>query len=141
VPQTASGPRSADPDGIAREVLVVGPDDWAVRRASRELEDAGRVAHHCYDSADTPFPCNALVPGRGCPLDVRHVDVVVTVRARPRREPGLSEMGAICGLRQGIPLVVAGLGDASGFARWAVQVPIDGDVVTTCDQLIRATGR
>jgi hypothetical protein len=121
---------------LAADVLVVGTDDWGVSSAASELRDAGRRVHRCYESTEAPFPCNALVPGKGCPLDVERDDVVLTIRVRPRGEPSLSEMGAICGLRAGLPLVAAGLSDSTGVAPWAVKVPTGGDVVSTCDQAV-----
>ena len=122
---------------LAAEVLVVGADDWAVRRAAAELVGAGRRVHRCHDSSDTPFPCNALVAGRGCPLDLHHVDVVVDVRARAHAEPSMGEMGAICGLRAGLPLVLAGLSGTAGLDPWATKVPEGGDIVTSCDEAMK----
>jgi hypothetical protein len=123
--------------GSAAEVLVVGTDDWAVGDASAQLEAAGRAVHHCFESSETPFPCNALIPGVGCPLDHHQVDVVVNIHTGPGSGPAVAEMGAICGLRAGIPLVVAGLSDASEFAPWAERVPLSGDIVSTCDETVR----
>jgi hypothetical protein len=118
----------------AAEVLVVGPDDWAIGDAAAQLAAAGRVVHRCFETSEAPFPCNALIPGRGCPLNQHHVDVVLDIRSRPGGQPSLAEMGAICGLRDGLPLVVAGSMDAGGFAPWAQRVPFAGDIVSTCDQ-------
>jgi hypothetical protein len=122
---------------IAAEVLVVGADDWAINDATSQLQAAGRTIHRCSESAEAPFPCNALIPGRGCPLDRHEVDVVLNIRTRPEAQPTLAEMGAICGLRDGIPLVVAGISEISGFSAWAERVPSAGDIVSTCDQVIQ----
>jgi hypothetical protein len=122
---------------IAAEVLVVGQDDWAVHDATSQLLAAGRTVHRCSESTEAPFPCNALIPGRGCPLDRRQVDVVLNIRTRPEAQPTLAEMGAICGLRDGIPLVVAGLSEMSGFSAWAERVPPAGDIVSTCDRVVQ----
>ena len=122
--------------GIAEEVLVVGSDDWAIGDAAGQLREAGRTVHRCSDSAEAPFPCNALIPGRGCPLDQHNVDVVLNIRSRPESQPSISEMGAICGLRDGLPLVVGGLSDMSSFAPWADRVPPTGDIVATCDEAV-----
>jgi hypothetical protein len=121
---------------IAAEVLVVGSDDWAINDATTQLRAAGRTVHRCSESAEAPFPCNALIPGRGCPLDRSDVDVVLNIRTRPEAQPTLAEMGAICGLRDGIPLVMAGMAEISGFSDWAEKVPSDGDIVATCDRVI-----
>jgi hypothetical protein len=121
----------------AAEILVVGTDDWAIQDATSQLEVAGRTVHRCNESADSPFPCNALIPGIGCPLDRQEVDVVLNIRTRPETQPSLAEMGAICGVRQGIPLVVAGMLEMSGFSAWADRVPPAGDIVSTCDHVVR----
>jgi hypothetical protein len=125
---------------MAAEILVVGSDDWAINDATSQLHAAGRTVHRCSESAESPFPCNALIPGRGCPLDRRQVDVVLNVRTRPESQPTIAEMGAICGLRDGIPLVVAGMSEMSGFSAWAERVPLEGDIVTTCDAVVEEAG-
>ena len=116
---------------------MVGPDDWAISDVSAQLRGAGRVVHRCCDSGDAPFPCNAMIPGRGCPLDRHDVDVVLDIRTRSGGQPTLAEMGAICGLRDGLPLVIAGMSEVSGFAPFAFRVPIDGDIVSSCDEVVR----
>jgi len=117
----------------AAEVLVVGVDDWAIGEAGAQLQAAGRVVHRCSDSVESPFPCNALIPGRGCPLDTHEVDAVLDVHSRPRARLLSAEMGAVCGLRDGLPLVIAGISDGSMLASYAEQVPPGGDIVSTCD--------
>jgi hypothetical protein len=135
VPGSSSGTGPV-PTGAAREILVVGSEDWAIRQAQEELTEAGRVVHRCHDSAESPFPCNALVAGMGCPLDRHPVDVVLDVRAGPHRDPSLGEMGAICGIRAGLPLVVAGLSVAMKLAPWATRVPAQGTIVESCDAAV-----
>ena len=121
----------------AAQVLVVGSEEWGIADASAQLRAAARVVHRCSDSAVAPFPCNAMMPGRGCPLDHHDVDVVVTIRSRPDSEPAISEMGAVCGLRDGIPLVIGGLADMSPFAQFGNKIPPNGDVVSACDEAVR----
>jgi hypothetical protein len=121
----------------AVEILVVGQDDWAVNDATSQLQAADRIVHRCSESTESPFPCNAFIPGRGCPLDRRRVDVVLNIRTRPNVQPTLAEMGAICGVREGIPLVLAGMSEPSGFSAWAERVPPVGDLVSTCDYVVR----
>ena len=137
--QRASGDRSVQRDPVtkAAEVLVVGSEEWGIADASAQLRSAGRVVHRCSDNAVAPFPCNAMIPGRGCPLDQHEVDVVVTIRSRADTEPAISEMGAICGLRDGIPLVIGGLADMSPFAPFGDKIPSKGDVVSACDEAVR----
>ena len=121
----------------AAEVLVVGSEEWAIADATVQLRRAGRTVHRCSDNVSLPFPCNAMIPGRGCPLDNHPVDVVLDIRSRADSQPALSEMGAVCGLRDGIPLVIGGLSDMSTFAPFGDKVPPTGDVVASCDEAVR----
>jgi hypothetical protein len=66
------------------------------------------------------------------------VDVVLNVRTRPEAQPTLAEMGAICGLRAGLPLVVGGMPRPTGFSAWAERVSPAGDIVSTCDRVVRS---
>jgi hypothetical protein len=121
----------------AAEVLVVGSEEWGIADAAAQLRGAGRIVHRCSDNAVASFPCDGMIPGRGCPLDQHQVDVVVTVRSRADSEPAISEMGAVCGLRDGIPLVIGGLADMSPFAPFGDKIPPQGDVVSACDEAVR----
>jgi hypothetical protein len=99
--------------GVLR-VLVVGTDDWAVERSADVLTDGRCEVSRCHDPGEAAFPCNLLHPERGgCPLD--GVDVVVEVRATAQPGVAPGEMGAICALRAGKPLVLAGLSAQSPF--------------------------
>jgi len=102
-------------------VLVVGTDDWAIEQSAEALQAAGHEPLRCHDDGASPFPCNALLPGRRCPLDVG-VDVVVTSRARPVTNPTLSEMGVTCALHAHVPLVVTGISDRGPFNALAARI-------------------
>ena len=117
-------------------VLVVGVESWTIRRASEQLEAAGVTTHHCHDSAASPFPCRALDPAAGCPLDTAPIGAVLAVRGMPRAGTGidLGEMGAVCGLRSGVALVTAGLHDRTGLAAWGTAVDAGGDMAIACRQ-------
>lgn len=140
VPRQDLSGREADDRGAttkAAQVLVVGSEEWAIADAAARLRAAGRQVHRCSDNAGAPFPCNAMIPGRGCPLDNHDVDVVLDIRSKADSEPALSEMGAVCGLRDGLPLVIGGLADMSPFAQFGDKVPATGDVVSSCDDAVR----
>jgi hypothetical protein len=110
-------------------VLVVGTDDWAIEQATERLALAGIPTLRCHPPGEPSFPCNALVDGRTCPLDVGF-DVVVTVRAVPADPPAVGELGAICGLHAGAALVTAGIGRRNPFDPWAsTTVSNGGDIV------------
>jgi hypothetical protein len=114
---------------VARKVLTVGTDDWAIEQSAAALEVAGHIVHRCHEPGDETFPCNAFRPGRGCPLDAG-VEVVVTSRARPTDVPAAGETGVTCGLRAGLPLIVNGISRHSPFNELAVSIVGEqGDLV------------
>ncbi len=128
-------PGSASP-GPATSVLVVGTDQWAIEQAGAQLRTAGREVRHCQEPGEPAFPCNALIEGRRCPLDIG-VDVVLDVRARPVSPPPLEEFGAICALHAGVPLVVAGVAWEGGFSPWAAGIVAHGEhLVDACDAAV-----
>lgn len=109
-------------------VLVVGTDDWAIEQSAASLESAGYRVLRCHEPGQPAFPCNAVLPGRHCPLDVG-AEVAVTSRARPVDGPAASETGVICALHAGLPLVVTGISRGAPFTPWAAQVVGDrGDL-------------
>jgi hypothetical protein len=116
-------------------VLVVGTDDWAIEQSATELEAGGCLVLRCHEPGEPAFPCNALIEGRTCPLDVGF-DVVVAVRARPLSTPSQAELGVVCALHAGAPLVVAGVGSDRLFGPWAAAtVEQGGDVLTACEMV------
>lgn len=120
--------------GRAEAVLVVGTDQWAIEQAGAQLRTAGRRVLRCHEPGEPFFPCNALLPGRRCPLDAG-IDVVLDIRARPVNPPALPEFGAVCALHAGIPLVVAGVPGDSGFGPWASSAVESGvDFAAACDR-------
>lgn len=118
-------PRRADLAPRPREgtfrALVVGTDDWAVERSARVLADSRCEVARCHEPGEPAFPCNLLRPDRdGCPID--RVDVVVDVRTSATARPAPGEMGAVCALRAGRPLVLAGLSARNPLGQWATSV-------------------
>lgn len=109
-------------------MLVVGTDDWATEQSANALEAHGHRVLTCHEPGEPPFPCNALIKGRTCPLDVGF-DVVLTARARPTAAPSAGEMGVVCALHERAPLVTAGITAENPFAPWAAgSVGPEGDV-------------
>jgi hypothetical protein len=130
---------SALPDcldrGPAPRVLVVGTDDWAIEQSAAALEEAGFGILRCHEPGEPEFPCNALIEGRTCPLDVGF-DLVATVRARPLDIMAPGELGVVCALRHGIPLVAAGVAPDRPFGPWAaVTVEQGGELVRACEKV------
>lgn len=123
--------------GVVPNVLVVGTDDWAVEQAGAQLAGAGHQVLTCHPAGQPSFPCNAMVEGRTCPLDVGF-DVVVSVRARHLDPPSFGELGVVCGLRAGATLVLAGMTRRNPFGPWASVVVENGDLVASVDQALAA---
>ncbi len=120
-------------------VLVVGTDDWAIEQSAAALEDAGFGVLRCHEPGEPAFPCNALVEGRTCPLVVGF-DVVATVRARPLDTMAPGELGVVCALRHGIPLVAAGVAPDRLFGPWAtITVEQGGELVGACEKVAGET--
>ena len=112
--------------------LVVGADDWAVEQSAASLRTAGIGVLRCHEPGEPAFPCNALRPGRTCPLDIGF-DLVVAVRGRPSPTIAPAELGVTCALRAGVPLVVGGMVADSPFQPWAAAVvERDGDLAEVC---------
>src|SRR5688572_4227949 len=101
--------------------LVVGTDDWAIQQATEKLRADGVRVLQCHEPGEPAFPCNALLEGRTCPLDVGF-DVVLTVRGRPLPRPAEGEMGVVCALRHRVPLVVAGMASHNPYSAWTSRV-------------------
>jgi len=118
-------------------VLVVGTDDWAVEQAVDRLAEAGHPVLTCHPSGEPAFPCNAMVEGRTCPLDVGF-EAVVSIRARHTDSPSFGEMGAVCGLRAGATLVLAGMTRRNPFGPWAAVVVEGGDLVASVERALAA---
>lgn len=124
---------------FARRVLVVGTDQWAIEQAATQLRAAGRQVLGCHDPGEPSFPCNALVPGRACPVD-EGIDLALDVRARPVNPPSLDEFGAVCALHAQVPLMVAGVPGDSGFGPWATSTVANGvDLIAACDEAAART--
>src|SRR4051794_1117808 len=139
-----SGPRVEQPTGEASDhvaakrtrlgVLAMGTDDWATEQVATALVRAGHTVLRCHEPGESAFPCNALIEGRRCPLD-EGFDVAVTTRARSLPGPTSGEFGVVCALRQGVPLVVAGVPGVAPFQMWtSVAVEPGGDVVSACEK-------
>jgi hypothetical protein len=124
------------PLGRAPSVLVVGTDDWSTEQLAAILVGADHHVLRCHEPGEPAFPCNAFIAGRVCPIDAG-VDVVVSVRARPRLEPTPGEIGVICAVRAGAPLVVAGMTHDNPFGSLAPRVvQPGGDVASVCAEVI-----
>lgn len=101
-------------------VMITGTEGWAIDQIDHALRSAGHTVMHCHVPGEPTFPCVGLQGGR-CPLD-GDAEVVLTVRARPLPQPVRREGVVTCGLRAGLPLVVAGSTVLNPFANHASEV-------------------
>lgn len=123
------------------QVLAVGTDDWAIEQTAASIDLAGHDVLRCHEPGEPSFPCNALRPGRRCPLDIG-VDAVVTSRARPTDLPAAGETGVTCALHAGKPLIVTGIARNSPFNSLAARVvDQNGDVVEAIEAVAANTPR
>ena len=125
------------------DVLVTGTEGWAVGHAAQLLRDAGFTVATCHDEGAPLFPCRGLTGDGRCPID-DGVNVVLTVRPHPLPQLTRREVGVICGLRAGLPLVVAGSTVLHPFADHATEVVegLDGaDLAAACERAIGALKR
>ena len=124
------------PVRLLTAVPICDGHDSAINTLNIEFIHHGIEVERCHDLGRPAFPCNAFIPGKVCPLDAGF-DVVVTARARPSRvvEPG--EIGVVCALRTGRPLIVAGLSAHNPFGATAAEVvPEEGDLAKACHDAV-----
>src|SRR4051794_33016844 len=123
-----------------RRVLLLSSDDEAIPGLEVALHAGGYEIRRCVAPGDGAFPCVALQPGAGCPLDDGLVDVALDVRSHPWPHPTDREAGVRCALRKRVPLAVAGRTAFSPFDSWA-SVTIEGTVsaAQACDRAIAAS--
>ncbi len=131
-PAEASGP------GARTRVLVVGTDDWAIEQTVPTLEQHGCEVLRCHEPGEPAFPCNALIPGRTCPLDIGF-EVVVNVRARALGTLSQGEFGVVCALHNEIPLVVAGVGSDHPLRPWTTRLVDRGEDIASAAKAAAVT--
>jgi len=120
-------------------VLVLESDTGAADVAQTSLVEAGHSVVRCHESNHAAFPCNGLSDGGGCPLEGTPVDVALDVRLHARTHPTATEDGAVCALRQHVPLVVAGPDVLNPFDGFATEnIDRDDDIVATVERAARS---
>jgi hypothetical protein len=120
-------------------VLVTEDEPGAADEAVHELTKAGHTVLRCCEPTEAAFPCAALRDASSCPLRDGGVDVALDVRREARPQPTRREEGALCAVRQHVPLVVAGGEVFDPFERWESEVlGRTDDVVGACERVARS---
>jgi hypothetical protein len=122
-------------------VLVLESNRGAADVACHDLAASGHNILTCHEPDEPAFPCNALIEGRGCPLDTDVIDVALLVRGHHAASPRVREDGARCALVRRIPLVVTGRVLLNPFDAFAAEVTQSADVVDVCERAARASSR
>lgn len=117
-------------------MLVVGTDDWAIEQAAESLEAAGHTPLRCQSAGAAAFPCVGVLDPAQCPL-VQGVDCLLDVRNRTSGELTALEVGVVCALHRGVPVVAAGMIAAAPHVQLAAAVVAEdqapADVVGALD--------
>lgn len=98
------------------------------------LRSAGHEVIRCAPPGRPGFPCDGSKGA--CPLDAT-VDVAVVVHDRPSTDISPGEAGAVCALRDGVPLVLAGHARQHPFGdRIGAVAASPDDVVSACERAV-----
>jgi hypothetical protein len=116
--------------------VLLTEDEAGVAAPARDrLVAAGHEVVQCSARSDSEFPCVALADPASCPLRAGVVDVTLAMRRTGAGTPTRREDGALCAVRNHVPLVVASDGGPDPFATWeAAAVGFDADVVAACER-------
>lgn len=107
-------------------ILLIDNAAGAADAVGRTLKAAGHDVVRCYRRGDSIEEC-AFLRGAGlCPLHAAPVDAVVDVRQRAADgsvPSSVREVGAVCAVHDGVPLVVVGPADPTLFP-WSLAAAI-----------------
>ena len=113
-------------DVLLTEAVPHAADDTAFRLFRR-----GHRVVRCRASEAAETKCLATPGGEGCPLDRRHVDVVLDIRGDAPPTMTSREYGVMCAARAHVPVVVAG--QFAEFPDWVTATTTDEDAVATVE--------
>jgi hypothetical protein len=120
-------------------ILLVEGQPGSGAADAAQLTEAGNQVFRCFpetwgtDRRRHPFVCTGVSEG-SCPLE-HGVDVALVVRPHPTARPSGLEAGALCALRQGVPLVERGAETFDPYEPW-IDGRVNGDVVRACERAI-----
>jgi hypothetical protein len=121
---------------MSLKIMVLESETGAADTAARDLTEAGHVVLRCHEPDAPAFPCRGIEDQSTCPLHSHAVDVALTVRSRPRSQPGAGEDGVRCAILHRVPLVVAGPATLDPYERYEARV-LDrtDDIVGACEEV------
>lgn len=104
------------------------------------IREAGHQVAYCHGFGPDNIECSGMMLGARCPLD--DVDVAVVLDARTHPGPmTVREIGALCALRHGTPLVISGPVPDAHRSPWRdADAKCDGDVVDACEAATSPVG-
>ena len=123
------------------KILITEQRPGAATEVAQRLGAAGHMLTYCHSPDPDDAPCVALGATGRCPLAELEVAVVVDARV-DRAAITDAEFGAVCALRHGTPLVVAGPVPDENTSPWRdadVRCKPE-DVVAACDQAASPVG-
>jgi hypothetical protein len=123
------------------KILITEQRPGAATEVAQRLGAAGNTLTYCHSPEPDDAPCVALGSTGRCPLT--NLDVAVVVDARVDQAVITNaEFGAVCALRHGTPLVVAGPVPDENASPWRdADVRCEpADVVAVCNQAASPIG-
>lgn len=123
------------------KILITEQRPGAATEVAQRLGAAGHMLTYCHSPDPDDAPCVALGATGRCPLADPDVAVVVDARLDRAVITG-AEFGAVCALKHGTPLVVAGPVPDENASPWRdADVRCEPkDVVAACDQAASPIG-
>lgn len=95
-----------------------------------ELAKLGHTVTTCAAPRGSTAPCAGMLPCPACPLDTAELTLVVDVRANALPRLTDQEYGAVCALREDVPVLVVGPAQAGAAAPWAAATVPDTEAVS-----------
>lgn len=120
-------------------ILLVESQPGSGIADAMRLAEAGNHVFSCFpdrwgsEARQHPYMCTG-VSEHSCPIE-QGIDVALVVRSHATPRPTGTEAGALCALREGLPLVERGTEACDPYQPW-LDGRVDDDVNRACEQAI-----